>query len=265
MSPYRWRVFLFRLRIMLLAVPIVLSALYYKWIAPRLWPAHAHRMRVAGPRTLAAALLWLSGIRTRIVGIEHLTNSANRPRVLMVNHNSRFDYYALLAVLDFPFKGFWSNTAHVTTERFGLLEWFGRAFDLFFVHDKSNARRTLQEFKKAESYVAKGGTLSLFPEGTFSADGTVRSFGDSCVTLAIRTNALIVPIVMFGSQATFEKPENGHKHIVIHIMPPISTAGRDRLEVPALVASITGLMNTELLRMHSAYATDRHVKNAPHG
>lgn len=253
MSSYAYRARLFKLRGLLFSLPLLIGIGYYRWIAPYFGPAHIQRVRVGVPRALSRAFLRLNGIRTQLFGAEHLTSASGRPRLLMVNHNSRFDGYILLAVMDTPFKSFWSNTAHITTERFSLVEAFGRAYDLFFVHDKSDKRRTLKEFRRAEDYLNIGATLSVFPEGTFSDDGEIRGFGSSCVGLAIRTGADIVPIVMADTETTFEKPhlKQGAKDVRIRIMPPVSTIGCSRQDIARLTSELEASMNEELRRMRT--------------
>ncbi len=245
---YAQRAQLFRLRILVLALPLALCIAYQRWIAPRLGRAHAQRSRDALPRALSRVFLRMNGIRPKLSGVEHLAATAGRPRVLMVNHNSRFDGYILIAALDIRFKSFWSNTAHITTEGFSLIHQLGLAFDMFFVHDKSDKRRTLQEFRRAEAFLAEGETLSVFPEGTFSSDGEIRGFGSSCVSLAMRAGADILPVVMAGTEATFERQtaRRGVKTVRIQVLPPISTAGLDRQDVARVTGELEALMNTQL-------------------
>ncbi|PUE53055.1 hypothetical protein B9Z45_13230 [Limnohabitans sp. 2KL-17] len=250
---YTHRARLFRLRVALMALPAILGMAYQSWIAPRLGSGHARRTRHAIPRALSAAFLRLNGIRSRLDGAEHLAATSGRPRLLMVNHNSRFDGYILMALMDMPFKAFWSNTAHITTEHFGLVSKVGRVFDLYFVHDKSDKRLTLAEFRRAEKYLAQGETLSVFPEGTFSSDGQVRGFGSSCVGLAMRAGAVIVPVVMADSELTFERP-SGHgepKVVRLRVLPPVLTEGLGRQDIARVTAELEASMNSQLREMHA--------------
>jgi 1-acyl-sn-glycerol-3-phosphate acyltransferase len=149
----------------------------------------------------------------------------------------------------FRFKSFWSDTAHVTTEGFRMVAAFGRVFDLFFVHDKRAVRNTLREFKRAEQHLRDGGTVSFFPEGKFSPDGWVREVGASCIGLAVKTGAPLVPIVMLDTSATFESPArffSGPKEVRVVILPPIGTGSRRKPDVPSLVAEVEAQMNTRL-------------------
>lgn len=250
---YSHRARMFRIRVAVLAVPMIMGICYQRWIAPLLGAGHARRSAHAIPRAISACFLRLNGIQPELEGAEHLAATAGRARLLMVNHNSRFDGYILMALMAERYKAFWSNTAHITTEGFGLIAVFGRVFDLFFVHDKSDKRLTLSEFRRAESHLARGETLSVFPEGTFSSDGEIHGFGSSCIGLALRAQALVVPVVMADSEMTFERlsGDGGPKVVRVRVLPPIATAGRDRRDIARLTAELEVLMNQHLHEMRS--------------
>lgn len=241
---------LFKLRLFLLYFPGLAMLGYYRWIAPWFGAHHVQRMRYALPRALGASFVKLNRIKVSISGIEQLVPAYSGPRVLVLNHNSRFDAYVLLSFCPFPFRSFWSNKAHVTTERFGVVKKFGEAFNMFFVHDKDNIRNTLAEFRRAEAYVASGQTLSFFPEGGYSSDGVVRNIGASCISLAIRTGALIIPIVLHDTRATFEAPDlsSGSKVVRAVVLAPMSMAGKTSGEAAGVVKQIEALMNAEVMR-----------------
>lgn len=248
MTPQQKKYLIFRVRMLLLYPIGLLAIIYFCWLAPLFGLSHRRHAQQRIPQCLSRAVLWLNGIRLRVEGIEHLRSAAGR-RVLLTNHNSRFDGYILLAICPFAFKSFWSDTAHVTTEGFGFVARIGRVFDLFFVHDKSSKRATLAEFIRAERYLQDGGNLSFFPEGQFSSDGWVRDIGTACVRLAVNTDAEIVPIVILDSHVTFEtRGEFGHTtpEISLKILPPIATIGRHKSEVPALANELETLMNRTL-------------------
>ena len=241
---YRW----FQIKMLMLYPLGWLAMCYFRTIAPYFGPAHVARMRQALPRRICSAFLWLNGIEVTVAGQQHLLQAAPAPRVLAINHNSRFDGYILLSMFPAAFKSFWSNAAHVTTEKFGLIERFGTLFDLFFVHDKGDLRRTLREFKKAEAYLATGATLSFFPEGGFSPDGLVRGIGASCIALAVRTGANIVPLVFVGTKSTFERRQDRPAPVRVVVLEPIPTVGKTKQDIPGLVEEIERRMNEELLR-----------------
>ncbi len=202
---------------MMLLYPLGLSLMgYYAWVAPLFGRTHLERLRRTVPQLLGAAVLRLNRVGFSVEGLDRLrTPESGGPRVLMSNHNSRFDAYILLALYPRAFKSFWSNADHVTNEGFSLVHSFGRTFDMFFTHDKTNIRNTLREFKRAEEYLRAGGVVSFFPEGQFSADGWVRDIGSSCVGLAIRCSAPITPIVMLDTNKLCDAPHNLFEVLIV--------------------------------------------------
>ena len=242
--------FLFRLRMSLLYVPGLLVVAYFRWIAPLFGSKHVDWGRRRIPQLFGQAVLRLNHIDVTVVDFERLLAGSNSACVLLTNHNSRFDGYILLARLPFAFKSFWSNKDHLTIERFKLISVFGRVFDLFFRHEKVDPRVTLAEFKKAENYLLQGGGVSFFPEGRFSPNGSVQEIGHSCLALALRTQAPIVPIVLIGTRAAYEAvAQRGGEPVAVRMVvhPPIETAGMSRSRIPELASYIEDLMNRTLL------------------
>jgi hypothetical protein len=65
----------------------------------------------------------------------------------------------------------------------------------------------------------------------------------------VKAGADIVPIVILDSQVTFEARNVSQAvspEVSLKILPAISTAGRDKSEIPALVSELEALMNTTL-------------------
>ncbi len=217
------RRFLFRLRLILM-IPIgVPAGLYYSLVGRR-FPAQQRWLRLNIPRFIGRLFLALYGIHPRISGREHLSIGQARGVVVFANHTSRLDPYVLFALLPFPYKSFWSTKAHVTSESIGFARRYGEVFDLFFVHDKKDPRRTAKEFRRAADYVRSGHALSFFPEGQFSASGKPGDFGVACAKLALAAKAPIVPVAIAGTAPFFE--ERGRLRrgpVQVLVGPPIDT------------------------------------------
>src|SRR5215475_4775827 len=189
----RPRVAVFRISVTLMLFPLMPSVVYYA-VSKHVGWKHAENLQYLIPKVWATYLLRLLGVTIEIEGLEHVDKQFAGHRVLFYNHNSRLDLYALLAASPVAFKSFWSTRAHIMSERYSIILWISRIFDLFFVHDKTSDKRTVLELKKAREFVRRGNTLSLFPEGQFSIDGRVGAFGIACTELAVATNALVQPV-----------------------------------------------------------------------
>jgi 1-acyl-sn-glycerol-3-phosphate acyltransferase len=236
----------FGLRMLLLYVPGRALMAYYSLVGRHLGRRHAAWLRHAIPRWLTSTFLRWNGVELEVEGFEHFAAFEDGPRVMVANHNSRFDGYILLALCPFAFKSFWSTEAHVTSERYHVIRRFGELFDLFFVHDKKNLLRTRDQFRIAEDFVAGGGALSFFPEGRYSRDGRVAGMGSACFGLALRTRAVILPIVLLGTQHTFEKrPRRGAGPVVVRVrvLPPLRTDDAGPQNVTALTRQVEATMN----------------------
>jgi len=240
---------LFRLKLMILYPVGVAGALYYLLI--RSWGGgHAVWLRQMMPRFIGRSLLWLHGISIQVIHGENLPARGDGGAVIFANHNSRLDPYVLLATLPFPFKSFWSTRAHITTEGFDVARWFGRVFDLFYVHDKKQPRNTAREFVRATRYVSEGGVLSFFPEGRISRDGEPGLFGVACSRLAIEAGAPIIPVLIFGTPEFFERPSrDAARRVSVMVCPKVSTSEYSPKQAARLSAEVESAMR----RFHHEY------------
>ncbi len=237
----------FRLRLMLLATISLPGGWYYRLVKAR-FPTHGYWLRSAVPRLIGRLFLALYGIRLRVTGVKNLTPNHAGGAVVFANHLSRLDPYVLFALLPFPYKSFWSTKAHVTSESIGFARRFGEDFDLFFVHDKKNPRRTAKEFRHAIDYVREGNVLSLFPEGRFSNDGTPGDFGIACAKLAIKAKAPIIPVAISGTDAFFESRDAQRRGPVkVMVGAAISTADHS----PGDARDLSQQLETVIQQMHA--------------
>lgn len=229
---------------MLLYAPLLVAMGLYL-VVKRIHPGWSRTLRHRLPRFFSGLFLRINGIKIDSRGLTHIDPDRPEPRILFCNHNSRLDAYALLASSPVPYKSFWSNKAHITLESLSFLRWWGQKFDMFFVHDKDNARVTAREFRRASDYVAEGNTLSLFPEGTISHDGLIGSFGDACFKLALRSNAVIVPTLILGTAALFEhkKLARGARTIKILTLQPRRLTGLTAADAGEFMKQLAQQMN----------------------
>jgi 1-acyl-sn-glycerol-3-phosphate acyltransferase len=221
---------------------ILATALYR--LTLRISPRLAERLRFLAPRFAGRIILFMNNVHVSVQGMNLLPAPGNQGVVLFCNHNSRFDAYILLATIPFAYKAFWSTRAHIFSERFSILRWAGNLFDLFFIHDKTSAKTTAAEYRRAAAFVTQGNALSFFPEGTYSPDGLVTRFGPACARLAIDSGAVIVPILLFGTTELFENPASSAKrhNIQMLIARPIDTTTFPIREPAALTEHIWSMM-----------------------
>ena len=178
-----------------------------------------HRMA----RLWAKMYLAVAGINVRIEGLARL---GSPPYVLMVNHQSALDIYALLAALPLSFK--WIAKRQLF--RIPVFGWAIRKAGYISI-DRENAREALKAMEKAAQRIRQGATIIIFPEGTRSADGKLLPFKKGGFTLALRAAVPVVPVGISGSsvlqpKGCFIPREKGI--IYIEVGEPIVLEGMDR-------------------------------------
>jgi len=153
----------------------------------------------------------------------------NRPVVLVANHRSLVDILALYKVRR-PFK--WVSKS----ENFKL-PFVGMVLSLTncIRIQRGSARSGLQFINQAEKEMRKGSSVMIFPEGTRSRSGDMRTFRDGAFILAKKMNCGIIPIVHTGTESTFREGKEswilkGRARIRIRVLdeiPPSTVAGMD--------------------------------------
>jgi 1-acyl-sn-glycerol-3-phosphate acyltransferase len=167
--------------------------------------------------------LKICGIKVVVTGIEHLENP---PYVIMCNHQSALDIYALLAYLPVYFK--W-----IAKRQLFKIPFFGWAISKagYISIDRENPREALKSIEEASQKIRAGMNILIFPEGTRSSDGTLLPFKKGGFTLALRAMVPIVPIGVYGTsmlqpKGSFIPREKGT--IYINIGRPIILEGMAR-------------------------------------
>ncbi len=131
-------------------------------------------------------------VRVDIKGMEHLNGDG--PFIFMSNHQSYYDVFALLGHLPYQFK--WL----VKKELFSIpyLGWTMAAVGYISV-DRGGTRDTVEAMNEAARKIRDGMSVTIFPEGSRSPDGSIQPFKKGGFTLAIKSKVPIVPIAIAGS------------------------------------------------------------------
>lgn len=146
-------------------------------------------------RGWARAMLRAAGCRVRASGLGNLQPDA--PQVIVCNHSSWFDIFALASVLPVGFH-------FVGKEELNRIPFFGRAW-LAAGHislDRSNRERAVASLRAAAERIRQErSAVILFPEGTRSRNGELQPFKRGAFLLASHARVPIVPTVVAGSFA----------------------------------------------------------------
>lgn len=182
------------------------------WQRPRRW-LHAYTS-VWGMHYLA----WAPFAGVRVEGRER---ALALPRcVYVVNHQSMVDILAVYATR-LPFL--WvSKVQNFYAPFLGWNMWLNGYVPLRRGHLPS-IRRML---RRAEAELRHGASLCVFPEGTRSKDGELKSFYRGAFWIAARAGVPVVPIVVEGTGSILAKGTIGirPRPVIVRVLEPIYPA-----------------------------------------
>lgn len=155
--------------------------------------------------------------RIRIQGRELL--DSKKAAVVISNHQSLLDILVLFNLF-FHFK-FVSKSEIFRVPLIGWNMRLNRYIELKR-GDKRSIAKMMQDCKKA---LARGSSVLIFPEGTRSPDGNIRSFKPGAFILASEEKVPIQPIVISGTNKALPKYSinfHGRCDILVRVMPEIA-------------------------------------------
>lgn len=211
-----------------------------------------HRFAQTAPARWGALLLRTAGVRAVWEHPEHL--GQGRAQVLVANHQSWFDVFALAGTLPVRYS-------FVGKKELAGIPVFGTAWARVghYAVDRSDYKASMASLREVgDRMKAEGATLVVFPEGTRSPTGKLARFKKGAFVLAIEAQVPIVPVAVLGSRRVL--PRGGFRvapgRITIRAAPPISTVGmtmadRDKLARMAQEA-VANLMGQAGLRRRPA-------------
>jgi 1-acyl-sn-glycerol-3-phosphate acyltransferase len=124
--------------------------------------------------------------------------------------------------------------------------WFMKQRGTIPVHRERGMESMIRIMEKGmRDEVAKGHSLLVFPEGTRTTDGRVKSFRKGVLKLGHRMGLPIVPVAVTGMFEVLRKGEPfivpGHK-VTVYIEKPIETQGVSDADFPALVNQVRNIV-----------------------
>ncbi|MDB4951677.1 MAG: plsC [Gemmatimonadetes bacterium] len=144
-------------------------------------------------RGWARAILRASGCPVVLHGEEHVR--ADGARVIVSNHVSWFDVFALASVVPGPY-------AFVAKKELEAVPFFGRAWKAagHVSIDRSDRSKAIASLRRAgERIRAERSAVIIFPEGTRSRTGRLQPFKKGAFMLAVEAGVPVVPTVVVGS------------------------------------------------------------------
>lgn len=141
------------------------------------------------------AILRASGVRLITSGLDGVDWAA--PQILVSNHTSYYDVFALSAVLPKPF-------AFVGKKELNRIPFFGTAWRAagHISIDRSDRESAVASLRAAgEKLRRERGTVVIFPEGTRGPGGSLLPFKKGVFALAAESGVPLLPTVVVGSDA----------------------------------------------------------------
>lgn len=185
----------------------------------------------------ARSILWAAGVPVVTEGLENVR--AGEPQIIVSNHVSWFDIFALASVLPLPFY-------FVAKKELERIPFFGMAWKAagHISIDRSNRQKAIQSLREAGEQVRRDrGSVIIFPEGTRSRTGRLQPFKKGAFTLAVEAGVPLVPTVVTGSYDIM-RPDSWtvHPHTVhLRFAEPVVRAGR-RESSDALTERVRGII-----------------------
>jgi 1-acyl-sn-glycerol-3-phosphate acyltransferase len=152
------------------------------------------RKQVAVARTWARCLLWVSGVKTKVEGLEKI--APNGSYVFASNHLSYMDTPVVLANIPVQFR-FLAKRGLFQIPLLGTH--LARAGHIPV--PREDARAAVKTMTTAAQVIRERGiSLLIFPEAGRSPTGELASFKEGAAYIAIRAGVPLVPIALKGTR-----------------------------------------------------------------
>lgn len=188
--------------------------------------------------------------KTQFEGVEHIEQG--KTYVLVANHQSLGDILVLFGL----FRHFkWVSKREIFKVPF--IGWNMRMNDYVGLQ-RGDAASIGQMLDECRTHLKHGSSVLLFPEGTRSLDGELKSFKHGAFTLAKELGLEVVPIVIDGTHDALPKKglllrQTAPLDIRVHVLQPVAPDAAE--SVKALSDLVHARMERELARMRGAITT----------
>jgi 1-acyl-sn-glycerol-3-phosphate acyltransferase len=198
-------------------------------------------------RGWARSILRASGTPVVAHGLENVLRDS--PQVVVSNHVSWYDIFAIAGVIPVPFH-------FVAKKELESIPLFGRAWKTagHISIDRSDRKKAIESLRRAgEEIRARRSAVVIFPEGTRSRTGRLQPFKKGAFSLAMEAGVPIVPTVVVGSYDIL-RPDDWRVRpstIHVHFGEPVSPSTSPRETSEQLMERVRARMVEMLERLEA--------------
>ena len=150
-------------------------------------------------RLWSVVILFISGVRTKITGLENIDR--NYSYIIVSNHQSYFDIPVIIGYIPLSVRML-AKKELFRVPIFGWAIYIAGNISL----DRGKGKKAVISLKKASEKIRKKKfSLVVYPEGTRSPDGEVKRFKKGAFRLAIESKLPILPVSIMGSRNVMSK------------------------------------------------------------
>ncbi len=213
------------------------------------WPFDKGRRVVHELSRVLVRIFFFVPLRWRqtVQGLEHIDQ--RKQYVIVLNHNTVIDIPALYYV---PLNFRWVSKREVFKTPF-----FGQYLILHgdICIDRGRAAEAMEQLlRKGKSWIARGASIAVFPEGTRSKDGEIHRFKAGAFSLAKEAGVAILPVVLDGTRTLIRRnlAFNWGNRITLRVLPSVSAERVASTDVHALADEVHDAMCDALAQMRDS-------------
>lgn len=195
------------------------------------------------PRWWARWILWATGARVELVGLENVSH--DRAQIIVANHVSWYDVLALAAYTPKRYR-------FVAKKELARVPLWGHAW-LAAGHiavDRADNQRAVASLDRAGRTIREdNSSVIIFPEGTRSRTGDLQPFKKGAFVLALHNGIEIVPVGVQGTRHVLARDSWRIRsgRIIVRFGRPVSPAAYDIRRRDELIARVRSEVEQLLL------------------
>jgi 1-acyl-sn-glycerol-3-phosphate acyltransferase len=185
----------------------------------------------------------VAGVALVVEGREHVRD--REAQVLIGNHTSNFDIFAVIYSLTSAYYRFLVKREVLFLPVFGWALWAGG----FPFLDRQHGPRAVRTMSRVARRLKRTGmSIVCFPEGTRNTTPSLLPFKKGAFVTAIEVGAPVIPFAIVGARAVQGRHEFriNPGTVRIKFFPPIPTEGMSYEDRNSLIEKVRGIIEKEL-------------------